>query len=153
MATSGQITVGSPSIDLTLQHRLAKVTVTITSSETINEVRFFSYTPNDNLYLGANNIAIKPFISNDTYTAIVSPYYYNTDGFIPFMWVTIGTTKKMVYLPNELGMETGRPGCLSPGMAYTFNLVVNSTNSIGTRSAGASECKLELVKVEDMNKN
>ena len=31
--TSGQITVGSPSIDLTLQHRLAKVTVTITSSE------------------------------------------------------------------------------------------------------------------------
>ena len=152
--TSGQITVGSPSIDLTLQHRLAKVTVTITSSEeTINEVRFFSYTPNDNLYIGANYIAIKPFISNDTYTAIVSPYYYNTDGFIPFMWVTIGTTKKMVYLPNELGMETGRPGCLSPGMAYTFNLVVNSTNSIGTRSAGASECKLELVKVEDMNKN
>ena len=62
----------------------------------------------------------------------------------------------MVYLPNELGMETGRPGCLSPGMAYTFNLfnlAVNSTNSIGTRSAGASECKLELVKVEDMNKN
>lgn len=150
--TSGQITVGSPSIDLTLQHRLAKVTVTITSSETINEVRFFSYTPNDNLYLGANNIAIKPFISNDTYTAIVSPYYYNTDVYIPFMWVTIGTTKKMVYLPNELGMETGRPGCLSPGMAYTFNLTVNSTNSIGTRSAGASECKLELVEVEDMNK-
>ena len=99
--TSGQITVGSPSIDLTLQHRLAKVTVTITSSETINEVRFFSYTPNDNLYLGANNIAIKPFISNDTYTAIVSPYYYNTDVYIPFMWVKIGTTKKMVYLPNE----------------------------------------------------
>ena len=49
-------------------------------------------------------------------------------------------------------METGRPGCLSPGMAYTFNLTVNSTNSIGTRSAGASECKLELVEVEDMNK-
>ena len=148
--TSGQITIDSPSADLTLRHRLAKVTVTITSSETVNEVRFLSYTPNkiDGSYTGAYYVGIIPYATgNNTYTAIVSPYYYN-QGNIPFMWVTVGadTAKKIVYLPRNLGTM----GSLSPGMAYTFNLTVNNA---ATRSASTSECMLELVEVEDMNEN
>ena len=152
--TSGQITVGSPSIDLTLQHRLAKVTVTITSSETINEVRFFSYTPNAPTGVTSvtlDRLAVKPLESNNgnTYTAIVSAFYYNGDqGYLPFMRVKVGenNTEKWVYLPRNIGTN----GSLSAGNAYTFNLTVNNTS---TRSTDTQECELELVKVEDMNKN
>ncbi|WP_162614424.1 hypothetical protein [Bacteroides sp. An19] len=47
-------------------------------------------------------------------------------------------------------------GCLrflELGYAYNFNLKVvrKGTNTI-TRSVGTSECELELVEVEDMNK-
>ena len=152
--TSGQITVGSPSIDLTLQHRLAKVTVTITSSETINEVRFFSYTPNAPTGVTSvtlDRLAVKPLESNNgnTYTAIVSAFYYNGDqGYLPFMRVKVGenNTEKWVYLPRNIGTN----GSLSAGNAYKFNLTVNAAT---TRSAGIPECELELVDVEDMNKN
>ena len=152
--TSGQITIGNPSIDLTLQHRLAKVTVTITSSETINEVRFFSYTPNAPTGVTSvtlDRLAVKPLESNNgnTYTAIVSAFYYNGDqGYLPFMRVKVGenNTEKWVYLPRNIGTN----GSLSAGNAYTFNLTVNNTS---TRSTDTQECELELVKVEDMNKN
>ena len=151
--TSGQITIGGSSIDLTLQHRLAKVTVIITSSETINEVRFFSYTPN--YPTGASGVnsylAVNPLVTNNAYTAIVSAYNYNDEiGYLPFMRVKVGedNTEKWVYLPRNLGVE----GSLSAGNAYTFNLTVNSTNALDTRSADTSDCELELVKVEDMNK-
>lgn len=148
--TSGQITIGSLSADLTLRHRLAKVTVTITSSETVNEVKFLSYTLNriDYNYTSIPYVGITPYATgNNIYTAIVSPYYYN-QGNTPFMWVTVGadTAKKIVYLPRNLGTM----GSLSPGMAYTFNLTVNNA---ATRSTGTSECMLELVEVEDMNEN
>ena len=149
--TSGQITIGGSSIDLTLQHRLAKVTVIITSSETINEVRFFSYTPN--YPTGASGVdsylAVNPLVTNNAYTAIVSAYNYNDDiGYLPFMRVKVGedNTEKWVYLPRNLGVE----GSLSAGNAYKFNLTVNAAT---TRSAGIPECELELVDVEDMNKN
>ena len=153
--TSGQITVGSPSIDLTLQHRLAKVTVTITSSETINEVRFFSYTPNAPTGVTSvtlDRLAVKPLESNNgnTYTAIVSAFYYNGDqGYLPFMRVKVGenNTEKWVYLPRNIGTN----GSLSAGNAYTFNLTVNSTNALDTRSADTSDCELKLVEVRDMN--
>ena len=150
--TSGQITIGNPSIDLTLQHRLAKVTVTITSSETINEVRFFSYTPNTPTSVSSGNssyLAVIPLVTNNTYTAIVSAFYYNNDiGYLPFMRVKVGenNAEKWVYLPRTLGIQ----GNLSAGNAYTFNLTVNNTS---TRSTDTQECELELVKVEDMNKN
>ena len=144
--TSGQFTIGSPSIGLTLRHRLAKVTVTITSSEAVNEVRFLSYTRNriDNNYTAVNYVGISPYATgNNTYTAIVSPYYYNQEN-IPFMWVTVGddTTKKIVYLPRDLGTM----GSLSAGNAYTFNLTVNNTS---TRSAGTPECELKLVEKKE----
>ena len=148
--TSGQITIGGSSIDLTLQHRLAKVTVIITSSETINEVRFFSYTPN--YPTGASGVnsylAVNPLVTNNAYTAIVSAYNYNDEiGYLPFMRVKVGedNTEKWVYLPRNLGVE----GSLSAGNAYTFNLTVNNTS---TRSTDTQECELELIKVEDMNK-
>ena len=147
--TSGQITIGGSSIDLTLQHRLAKVTVIITSSETINEVRFFSYTPN--YPTGASGVdsylAVNPLVTNNAYTAIVSAYNYNDDiGYLPFMRVKVGedNTEKWVYLPRNLGVE----GSLSAGNAYTFNLMINNTS---TRSADTSDCELELVEVRDMN--
>ena len=149
--TSGQITIGNPSIDLTLQHRLAKVTVTITSSETINEVRFFSYTPNTPTSVSSGNssyLAVIPLVTNNTYTAIVSAFYYNNDiGYLPFMRVKVGenNAEKWVYLPRTLGIQ----GNLSAGNAYTFNLTVNNTS---TRSTDTQECELELVDVEDMNK-
>lgn len=151
--TSGQITIGNPSIDLTLQHRLAKVTVTITSSETINEVRFFSYTPNTPTSVSSGNssyLAVIPLVTNNTYTAIVSAFYYNNDiGYLPFMRVKVGenNAEKWVYLPRTLGIQ----GNLSAGNAYTFNLTVNSTNALDTRSADTSDCELELVEVRDMN--
>ena len=148
--TSGQITIGGSSIDLTLQHRLAKVTVIITSSETINEVRFFSYTPN--YPTGASGVnsylAVNPLVTNNAYTAIVSAYNYNDEiGYLPFMRVKVGedNTEKWVYLPRNLGVE----GSLSAGNAYKFNLTVNAAT---TRSAGIPECELELVEVRDMNK-
>lgn len=148
--TSGQITIGSPLIDLTLQHRLAKVTVNITSSETINEVRFFSYTPNAPTGVTSvvpDYLAVKPLASNNgnTYTAIVSAFYYNGDqGYLPLMRVKVDDTEKWVTLPRNIGLQ----GSLSAGNAYTFNLTINNTS---TRSTNTPEYELELVEVKDMN--
>ena len=41
-------------------------------------------------------------------------------------------------------------GTLESGNAYSFNLTLKNTNSLGTRSAGTSDCELELVEVRDM---
>ena len=57
------------------------------------------------------------------------------------------STDKWVYIPNTIG-ENGK---LKPGNEYTFNVTVKSTNTLGTRSAGTSDCELELVEVRDMN--
>ena len=149
--TSEQITIGNPSIDLTLQHRLAKVTLNIQSSETINEVRFFSYSPNAPQGVTSSiltRLAVRPLQNSNTYTAIVSAFYYNGDiGYLPFVKIKVGenNTEKWVYLPRNIGTN----GSLSAGNAYTFNLTVNSTS---TRSTDTQECELELVDVEDMNK-
>lgn len=153
--TSEQITIGNPSIDLTLQHRLAKVTLNIQSSETINEVRFFSYSPNAPQGVTSSiltRLAVRPLQNSNTYTAIVSAFYYNGDiGYLPFVKIKVGenNTEKWVYLPRNIGTN----GSLSAGNAYTFNLTVNSTNALDTRSAGTSDCELELVSVTRMNNN
>ena len=48
----------------------------------------------------------------------------------------------------------GNRGFLELGYAYNFNLkVVRKGTNTTTRSVDTSECELELVKVEDMNKN
>lgn len=148
--TSGQNTISSLSPSLTLQHRLAKVTVNIQSSETISEVRFFSYSPN--VLTGVTGVdpkllAVNPLKSDNsnTYTAIVSAFYYNGDpGRLPFMKVKVGNDEIFYNLPRSIGKQ----GSLSAGLAYTFNLTVNTT---ATRSAGTPECELELVEVRDMN--
>ena len=54
---------------------------------------------------------------------------------------------------NEKDLFVKHTEPLLSGNAYTFNLTVNNPDVTTTRSAGASECKLELVEVEDMNKN
>lgn len=148
--TSGQNTISSLSPSLTLQHRLAKVTVNIQSSETVNEVRFFSYSPN--VLTGVTDtdpkhLAVNPLKSDNsnTYTAIVSAFYYNGDpGRLPFMKVKVGDDEIFYNLPRNIGTQ----GSLSAGNAYVFNLTVNSAT---TRSAGTPECELELVEVRDMN--
>ena len=53
---------------------------------------------------------------------------------------------------NDITMYAYISDRLQGGMAYTYNLTVKNPNATTTRSAGASECELELVKVEDMNK-
>lgn len=148
--TSGQNTISSLSPSLTLQHRLAKVTVNIQSSETVSEVRFFSYSPNvltGVTDVGPKYLAVNPLKSDNsnTYTAIVSAFYYNGDpGRLPFMKIKVGEKEKLYTLPRNIGTQ----GKLSAGLAYTFNLTVNTT---ATRSAGTPECELELVEVRDMN--
>ncbi len=145
--TSGQTNMTSPSFKINMQHRLCKVIVNIKSSETVSEVKFFSYIPNDinGEYMGTKNVCINPYKSAHSYTAIVSPCYYNGDpSYLPFMKIKVGEKKKFYILPRNIGMQ----GSLSAGLAYTFNLTVNTT---ATRSAGTPECELELVEVRDMN--
>lgn len=152
--TSGSSTIGSNRLlSLTLQHRLCKVSVTITSDEEVKEVRFFSCSPNAPTGVTSvtpSYLAVNPLVTNNTYTAIVSAFTYNGGiGYLPFMRIKVGAdnTEKWVNLPQNIGTY----GSLSAGNAYTFNLTVNSTNSLGTRSAGTSDCELELVEVRDMN--
>lgn len=152
--TSGSSTIGSNrSLSLTLQHRLCKVTVTISSSEDIQEVRFFSYSPNTPQGVIAavlDRVFITPYKSNNTiYTAIVSASEYkNLPGGLPFMRIKVGNpvVDKWVYIPDNIG-DYGR---LEAGNAYTFNLTVRNSDAT-TRSAGISDYELELVEVRDMN--
>lgn len=152
--TSGSSTIGSNrSLSLTLQHRLCKVTVTISSSEDIQEVRFFSYSPNTPQGVIAavlDRVFITPYKSNNTiYTAIVSASEYkNLPGGLPFMRIKVGNpvVDKWVYIPDNIG-DYGR---LEAGNAYTFNLTVRNPDA-ATRSAGISDYELELVEVRDMN--
>ncbi len=153
--TSDKTNMPSPSFDINMQHRLCKVTVNIQSSETAEEVIFFSClsnTPTGVTSVRPNFVGITPLKSGkgNTYTAIVSAFYYNGDlGYLSLMKVKMGKTDKLVNLPRHIGNQ----GSLSAGNAYTFNLTVNSTNSIGTRTAGTSDCELELVSVTRMNNN
>ena len=151
--TSGSSTIGSNrSLSLTLQHRLCKVSVTITSDEEVKEVRFFSCLPNAPQGVTAvsfDRVFITPYQSNTTYTAIVSAREYNNlVGNLPFMRIKVGdsNSEKWVYIPNNIG-DNGR---LEAGNAYTFNLTVRNSDAT-TRSAGISDYELELVEVRDMN--
>ena len=87
-----------------------------------------------------------------TYTAIIVPFYYiglNNGYFPPFIKLTVDGTDLLVTLSFDFAIDFKTNGA---GKAYTFNLTVKNPNATTTRSAGASECELELVDVEDMNK-
>ena len=151
----------SPTLDINMAHRLCKVTVTIKSYEgwpdgyipTITNPRFFTIAGSNN---EIDNREVIPLTKSDgeiTYTAIIVPYYYiglNMGAYPPFMKLTVDGTDLLVTLPFDFALDFKVNGA---GKVYTFNLTVKNPNATTTRSAGASECELELVDVEDMNKN
>lgn len=149
----------SPTLDINMAHRLCKVTVTIKKYEgwqeghtpTITNPRFFTIAGSnkENPYL-----EVIPLTKSDgeiTYTAIIVPYYYiglNNGYFPPFIKLTVDGTDQLVTLSFDFAIDFKANGA---GKAYTFNLTVKNPNATTSRSAGASECELELVDVEDMN--
>ena len=154
--TSGQINLSSPSLNIELKHRLCKVTVILDLSEWIKEptitgLGFITIEDNEisSASSGSNWLFVNPLLhmveGKQAYSAIISSYYYWGGMFPPLMKLNVNGTDKFVSLPEQ--ME------LTLGSAYTFNLTVKNPDATTTRSAGASECELELVKVEDMNKN
>ena len=70
-----------------------------------------------------------------SYTAIVAP----NAGF-NITLVVAGKDKTASYT-----------GSLASGNAYSFNLTLKDTNALDTRSAGTSDCELELVEVRNIN--
>ena len=153
--TSGQINLSSPSLNIGLKHRLCKVTVILDLSEwsqepTITGLGFITIEDNEisSASSGSNWLFVNPLShmagGRQAYSAIISSYYYWGGMFPPLMKLNVNGTDKFVGLPEP--ME------LTLGSAYTFNLTVKNPDATTTRSAGASECELELVDVEDMNK-
>lgn len=153
--TTGTTTIASPTANLTMQHRLCKVTVNIagytgwgTGPPTINEVRFFTANNNeiDGVPSSFSFLNVNPLVENvngqQTYTAIVSAHAYSDLGDMyytsPLLRLQINGTNLFASYSEEL----------VSGNAYTFNLTVNNP---ATRSAGTPECELELVEVQDMN--
>lgn len=67
----------------------------------------------------------------------------------PFLKLTVDDTDQLVVLPFDFALNFKESGA---GKAYTFNLTVKNPNAI-TRSTDTPEYELELVEVEDMNKN
>ena len=150
----------TPTLDINMAHRLCKVTVTIKKYEgwqeghtpTITNPRFFTIA-------GSNKenpfLEVIPLTKSDgeiTYTAIIVPFYYiglNNGYFPPFIKLTVDGTDLLVTLSFDFAIDFKTNGA---GKAYTFNLTVKNPNATTTRSAGASECELELVEVRDMNK-
>ena len=146
MTYSGALTNNTPSV--TLEHRLSKVIVTITDwsdyGSTMPTVTDFhiqtkeSITVNGSTVTGdGNTIDIFPLQDEaaHSYTAIVAP----NAGF-NITLVVAGKDKTASYT-----------GSLASGNAYSFNLTLKDTNALDTRSAGTSDCELELVEVKDMN--
>ena len=145
-------TLRESTLNLTLQHKLCKVTVIISNYDDypIESVRFYtSYTNNSTgAYTGDLRILEVNPLTDATahkYTAIISAWTYDDVKAIrpPLM--------KLKVNGKDLFAKHTEP--LLSGNAYTFNLTVNNPDVTTTRSADASECELELVKVEDMNKN
>ena len=150
------------SASLNLKHRLCKVTVKIVGFEgwdtnpTIENIRFFgkdnnnlsgTATPSD--YIDINPLQITTTDNHPAYTAFISSYDYSGI-YLPLMKFTIDNEDYIICTPENIGNR----GFLELGYAYNFNLkVVRKGTNTTTRSVGTSECELELVEVEDMNKN
>ena len=146
MTYSGDLISTTPSV--TLEHRLSKVIVTITdwsdygsAMPTVTDFHIQtkeSITVNGSTVTGdGNTIDIFPLQDEaaHSYTAIVAP----NAGF-NITLVVAGKDKTASYT-----------GSLASGNAYSFNLTLKDTNALDTRSAGTSDCELELVEVKDMN--
>ena len=148
MTTASSQQLNGTNLSLTLEHRLSKVIVTITDwsdyGSTMPTVTDFkiqtkeSITVNGSTVTGdGNTIDIFP-LQDETahsYTAIVAP----NAGF-NITLVVDGKDKTASYT-----------GSLASGNAYSFNLTLKDTNTLGTRSAGTSDCELELVEVRNIN--
>ena len=151
----------SPTLDINMAHRLCKVTVTIKSYEgwqeghtpAITNPRFFTIAGINNNNHYREVIPLTTTTEGKiTYTAIIIPYYYTglTPSFYPpFLKLTVDDTDQLVVLPFDFALNFKESGA---GKAYTFNLTVKNPNAI-TRSTDTPEYELELVDVEDMNKN
>ena len=148
-------------LDINMTHRLCKVVVTITGYEgwqedyvpTITNPRFFTIAGLNNQIEWREVIPRTTTDGEITYTAIIIPYYYIglTGGANPpFIKLTVDGKEQLVTLPFDFAVNFVQNGA---GKVYAFNLTVKNPDATTTRSAGASGCKLELVKVEDMNKN
>ena len=157
--TTDAMTMSNASLDITLRHRMCFVTINIVSYEgfdsaspTITEVRIYSCTPIEkdrNEYDRSDtwhNIDVNPYKDSNSdglerYKAIITPNYYDGQyGYLPLITMKV----------NGIRVSAAYTGRLRSGNAYTFNLTINNPS---TRSAGTSECVLELVEVEDMNEN
>ena len=144
-------TLRESTLNLTLQHKLCKVTVIISNYDDypIESVRFYtSYTNNSTgAYTGDLRILeVNPLTDTTAhkYTAIISAWTYDD--------VKARRPPLMKLKVNGKDLFAKHTEPLLSGNAYTFNLTVKNPDATTTRSAGASECELELVDVEDMNK-
>ena len=163
MTTDVNTQITSSALSLNLKHRLCKVMVKIVEFEgwdtnpTIENIRFFGKDNNDlsgavtpSKYIDIIPLQITTTDNHTAYTAFISSYDYTGDATLPFMKFTIDNEDYIIYTPKDVG----RKGLLELGNAYNFNLkVIRKGTDTTTRSVGTSECELELVKVEDMNKN
>lgn len=153
--TTGATTVAFSTANLTMQHRLCKVTVNIveysgwgSGNPAIDAVRFYTVDENeiDGIPTTFNFLEVIPLAENNqhTYTAIVSAYEYSNADYIytsPLLRLKVNGNTDL-FASYQTRLESGH--------AYTFNLTVKNPNAT-TRSASTSECELELVEVQDMN--
>ena len=163
MTTDVNTQITSSALSLNMKHRLCKVTVKIVGFEgwdtnpTMENIRFFgkdnnnlsgTATPSD--YIDIIPLQITTTDNHTAYTAFISSYDYSGIYILPLMKFTIDSVDYIIYTPENIGNS----GFLELGYAYNFNLkVVRKGTNTTTRSVDTSECELELVKVEDMNKN
>ena len=151
---TAQQNISEPSFNLTLAHILCLVTVNIKDitgfaeqTPTISEFRIYTNEHYSNYYgsIMGNYIEAIPYQEGSTYKAIIAPSFYDGmqyTGAPPLLKVVVNDITMYAYISDRL----------QGGTAYTYNLTVKNPNATTTRSAGASECELELVDVEDMNK-
>ena len=154
MTTASSQQLNGTNLSLTLEHRLCKVTVTISGYEdytaaipTVSDERIKSYPTvsyNNGNWTGTGTavtdiIPLKTASNMDghhTYQAIVAP----ASSYSPFMTLMVNGKDRTVNCNQAL----------VSGNAYTFNLTVRNPDA-ATRSAGTSDYELELVEVRDLN--
>lgn len=152
MTTASSQQLNGTNLSLTLEHRLCKVTVTISGYEdyscmpAVESEVFYSYLTvnyNNDAWTGTGELtSITPFKTESsadgyhTYQAIVAP----ASSYSPFMILMVNGKDRTVNCNQAL----------VSGNAYTFNLTVRNPDAT-TRSAGTSDYELELVEVRDLN--
>ena len=149
--------VASSSPNITLKHRLCKVTIEFIfngwdANPTIQEIKFFAKKSNNISGMGTEeNIEIIPKViqKDKIYTAFISSYDYA--GF-PWLYLAQLKIEDNYYFITTSGLEIGYKGTLLQGQAYTFKVTVYNRNTSSITRSAHSECELELIEVEDMNK-